>query len=49
MKQTTKNDLMTIAEYAATKGVSVQTIYNWIEKKDLKTRKVGKITLVIVN
>jgi hypothetical protein len=33
-------------EYSELKGVTVQTVYNWIKNKEVKTRKLMDKTLV---
>lgn len=39
---------MTVKEYAAKYGITVQTVYNKIKEKELKTKKVLNTTLVKV-
>ena len=36
----------TIEDYSIIKGVTIQTVYNWIKNKDVKTRKLMNKTLV---
>ena len=38
----------TPTEYASNKGVTVQTVYNWIKQKEIKTRKLMDKTLIEV-
>ena len=44
----TENKYMTVKEYAAKYGITVQTVYNKIKEKELETKKVLNTTLVKV-
>ena len=37
---------MEIEEYALSKNKTIQTVYNWIKNKDIKTRKMFNKTLI---
>lgn len=43
--------MMTIADYAEKRGVSIQTVYSWIyrnqsERNGFKVRQIGKVKLI---
>lgn len=40
--------LNTIQEYAKAKNVTRQTIYNWIKKGNLQTKRLGNQQFIIV-
>lgn len=46
--ETKKETYMTVKEYAAKYGITVQTVYNKIKNKELKTKIVLSTTLVKV-
>ena len=46
--ETKKETYMTVKEYAAKYGMTVQTVYNKIKNKELKTKTVLSTTLVKV-
>jgi len=37
---------LTIPEYAKDKGVTIQTVYNWIADKKVETKKLMNSTLI---
>ena len=37
---------LTIPEYAKEKGVTIQSVYNWISDKKVETRKVMNMTVI---
>ena len=39
----------TVAQYANAKGFSTTHVYRLIKNKAIKTKKIGKITIVICN
>ena len=37
---------MTVHEYAKEKGVTIQTVYNWIKTKEVETKRCMNMTLI---
>ena len=46
--ETKKETYMTVKEYATKFGITVQTVYNKINNKELQTKKILSTTLVKV-
>ncbi len=44
----TADKLMSVAEYAISKNISNQTVYNQIEAGTIEALKIGKITMIVV-
>jgi DNA invertase Pin-like site-specific DNA recombinase len=43
-----RTKLKTVQNYAKMKGVTRQTVYNWIEKKEVITTEIDGVTFVVL-
>ena len=42
------NNIMTVADYAAKKEVTVQAVYQKIKRGNLQSRKIGTVVFVVL-
>lgn len=44
-----KADLISVSDYAKSRGISRQTVYNWISEKKIKAEDVAGVMFVIIS